>query len=51
MLESLKKLIGVDEESKKQRQKIREQEEKERAARVRANKQALKQNVESEKRN
>jgi len=50
MLSALKKLIGADEESKKRRQDILEEERKEREARVRQHAEKLKETAESEER-
>ncbi len=50
MFESLKKLIGTDEESKKRRRELDEQEAREREQRVQQHKQALKKSIEGENR-
>jgi hypothetical protein len=49
MFESLKKLIGADEESKKRRRELDAQEQKERELRVQQQKEALKKSIEAAK--
>ena len=45
MLAALKRILGLDEEGKKQREKVREMERRERAERVRKEAQAMKKAV------
>ncbi|HEX9569757.1 MAG TPA: hypothetical protein VF987_08780 [Rhodospirillales bacterium] len=49
MFDALKKLIGADEESKKRRRELDEQEQRERDERVRQHKEALQKTIEAEK--
>jgi hypothetical protein len=46
MLDAIKKALGLDEEGKKRREQVREQERRERAERVRQEAQAMKRAVE-----
>ena len=49
MWDALKKLVGVDEESKARRRELDEQERREREERVQKHKEALKRNIEAAK--
>ncbi len=49
MFDALKKLIGADEESKKLRRELDEQEQREREQRVQQHKKALQKTIDAEK--